>query len=286
MTPALATHLAGGATTLARAWAIRRRDGVEMGFTDHDRPLFFAGIDFRPDAGFAARMLVSGSGLAVDNTEVLGALSHEAITAAEIEAGRWDGAEVRAWIVNWADPAQRHLRFRGHLGEIRRAEGAFHAELRGLTDALNRPQGRVFQRDCAAVLGDATCRFDPATPGFSATRALPAAGDGQHVTLPDLGDHADRWFEKGRVEVLTGSAAGLAGVVKDDRLLPDGSHALTLWEPIRAPLAAGDSLRLIAGCDRRAATCRLKFDNLVNFQGFPDIPGDGWIIAGPRAGRA
>jgi len=41
-------------------------------------------------------------------------------------------------------------------------------------------------------------------------------------------------------------------------------------------------VRLTAGCDRRAETCRVKFDNLVNFQGFPDMPGDDWQATVPR----
>ena len=35
--PELQARLDGGATTLCRCWRVRRRDGVELGFTDHDR---------------------------------------------------------------------------------------------------------------------------------------------------------------------------------------------------------------------------------------------------------
>jgi hypothetical protein len=31
-------------------------------------------------------------------------------------------------------------------------------------------------------------------------------------------------------------------------------------------------LRLEAGCDKRAETCRLKFGNFLNFRGFPAFP--------------
>jgi len=34
--PALATHVAGGRTTLCRRWRVDRRDGVVMGFTYFD----------------------------------------------------------------------------------------------------------------------------------------------------------------------------------------------------------------------------------------------------------
>ena len=43
---ALQAHLATCATTVCRAWAVTRNDGVVLGFTDHDAPLAFEGIGF------------------------------------------------------------------------------------------------------------------------------------------------------------------------------------------------------------------------------------------------
>ena len=59
-----------------------------------------------------------------------------------------------------------------------------------------------------------------------------------------------------------------------------------LWEELRAEIAAGDLVRLEAGCDKRMETCRLKFANILNFQGFPDIPGEDWVMAYPGRGSA
>ena len=129
----LLAHLAGGVTTLCRAWAVQRKDGTLLGFTDHDRDLRFDGIVFRAGTGMTARALVQTTGLAVDNSEAVGALSSDAVTEADLMAGRYDAAEVRCWLVNWTDVAQRLLQFRGSLGEIVRSGGAFRAELRGLT---------------------------------------------------------------------------------------------------------------------------------------------------------
>ena len=154
-------------TTVARAWAVTRQDGVRLGFTDHDVDLTFDCIDTSAaDTGLAAMALQQGTGLSVDNTEAIGALSAEAITEADIAAGRYDNAEVVAWLVNWADVSERDIQFHGTIGEIRRSGGAFQAELRGLSEALNRPLGRVFQRPCSAVLGDAACRVDLDTAGY------------------------------------------------------------------------------------------------------------------------
>ena len=94
---ALDLHLQTGATTVARAWSITRRDGLQLGFTDHDLPLVFDGLSFLPETGMIARALTQSSGLAVDNSEALGVLSDARISEADINAGLYDGAEVTTW---------------------------------------------------------------------------------------------------------------------------------------------------------------------------------------------
>ncbi len=39
------------------------------------------------------------------------------------------------------------------------------------------------------------------------------------------------------------------------------------------------------GCDKRLATCRGRFGNVLNFRGFPTIPGDDFLTAYPRDGE-
>ena len=182
----LQAHLETGITTLCRAWAISRADGLTFGFTDHDQALTFGGLTFKADTGLSAFALQQSTGLSVDNTEALGALSDASITEDDIEAGRYDGAEVRAWLVNWADPDMRVLQFRGSIGEIRRAGGAFRAELRGLSEALNRPLGRIYQKPCTAVLGDGTCRFNVNSAGYSVEEPVVQVTDARVFTWPDL----------------------------------------------------------------------------------------------------
>ncbi len=283
---ALSVHLASGATTVARAWAVTRRDGVCLGFTDHDRALRFDGIVFRPGGGMTAQALVQGNGLSVDNSEALGVLNDAAIRAEDIEAGRYDGAEVRAWLVNWQVPEERALEFAGTIGEIRRGDGGFAAELRGLTEALNRPQGAVYQAPCPAVLGDAACGVDLDAPGRSVEVAAGAVARGRVFRLPDLAGYAPGWFARGRVRVLSGRAAGLTGVVKIDRLGADGLRRIELWQELRADVAPEDLIRLEAGCDKSAGTCALKFDNMLNFRGFPDIPGEDWLMSYPKRSQS
>lgn len=285
MTKALQAHLETGVTTICRAWAVTRRDGAVLGFTDHDRDLAFEDIVFRASTGLTARALEQTTGLAVDNAEAVGALSDAAIREEDIASGLYDGASVRSWLVNWTDVTGRRLTFRGTIGEIERRGAAFRAELRGLAEALNRPHGRVYQKPCSAILGDARCRFDTSAFGVSLEAEVVSVQGGTVLTLPSQPEYPEGWFTRGRLTVLNGAAAGAIGVVKRDRDV-SGQRLVELWEFLSAGFAPGDRVRLEPGCDKRLETCRDKFGNLANFRGFPDIPGEDWLVAYPvRTGR-
>ncbi|KGJ04821.1 phage conserved hypothetical protein BR0599 [Paracoccus halophilus] len=265
--------------TVARAWAVTRRDGMVLGFTDHDRALSFEGIDFRPDTGLNARAVVQGSGLSVDNSEAVGALSDSAITEIDLMAGRWDAADVRLWEVDWTDTANRRLIFRGHLGEVSRSGAAFRAELRGLSEPLNRMQGRVYHPRCSAQLGDGRCGFDLSRPGYSAEGVIVSDEGGQRFILSNVDGHDARWFERGQLVVLSGPAEGLSGIVKSDLALAGARREIELWAGLGIRPAIGDRVQLVAGCDKLAETCRMKFLNYLNFRGFPHLPPEDWLLA-------
>lgn len=276
----LVEHLATGATTVCRAWAVTRKDQQVLGFTDHDRDLRFDGVIFRANTGLTARALQQATGLSVDNTEAVGALTAAAVTEADLIAGRYDGARVQAWLVNWASVEDRLLQFSGSFGEIVRSGGAFRAELRGVTEGLNLPQGRSFQKTCSAVLGDGHCRFDLNRPGFSTERPVETVLEGRVFRFEDIAGFPDRWFERGRARMITGVGAGVIGLIKNDRIGPY-AREIEVWQPLDLRIVAGDVIRLEPGCDKRADTCRGKFGNFNNFRGFPHVPGEDWLISYP-----
>ncbi len=43
---------------------------------------------------------------------------------------------------------------------------------------------------------------------------------------------------------------------------------------------------ITTGCDKKWGTCQDKFQNSQNFRGFPHIPGNDFILAGPDAQSA
>ena len=59
---------------------------------------------------------------------------------------------------------------------------------------------------------------------------------------------------------------------------------LELWEPCALPIRTGDGFTVTAGCDRTAATCAGRFGNIVNFRGFPHMPGNDLLLRTVREG--
>jgi uncharacterized phage protein (TIGR02218 family) len=279
--PALAAHLLEGATTLCRCWKLIRRDGVVFGFTDHDRDLTFGGVVFAARAGLDAAEVERELGFAAPGGDVSGALTSTGITEADIAAGRYDGAVVETWSVVWTDPSKRLLIDAATLGEIRRADGAFVAELRSLMHRLDEERGRVYRGTCDADLGDARCGVDPSDPRWRFSAGVASSDGALTATFDGLGTREDGLFTGGRLVWTTGANAGLSSEIK----LHKGSR-VELWARAPSSIVPGDMAELTAGCDRRFSTCRSRFANAANFRGFPHMPGNDFVLRVAQPGEA
>jgi uncharacterized phage protein (TIGR02218 family) len=274
---AFQTKLNSGATTLCRCYILTRRDGIVQGFTDHDRDVMLNDVTCRAETGFAGSEAVARLGLSVDGIEVSGALSHDSLNEHALAAGRYDAAQVDMYIVDWSEPWLHVLMSRGHVGEVRREGRAFVAELRGLADALNTETGRLYTPTCGADLGDARCGVDLADPVYRGEGTVTALGGVSAFTASGLSDFDDGWFTGGRLTFTGGANDGDAMEVKRHRK-QDGTVIVELWQAMAQPVAPDDTFVVTAGCDKRFATCRDRFDNVLNFRGFPHIPGNDFIL--------
>ncbi|MFB2551017.1 DUF2163 domain-containing protein [Ensifer soli] len=269
---ALAAHLDGEATTVCHCWRVICADGVVLGFTEHDGDLVFAGTTYRAASGFLASDSEQGTGLGAEAGEVTGGFSSAAILEADVVAGRYDGARVETYLVNWQAPGQ-HVRLRvEEIGEVVRAGDRFRAELRRQTHRLDQLQGRVYGRRCDAAFGDARCRVDAEDAAYRREGAVVAVLSETLLRVSGLSASPDGFFRLGEMHVLTGENAG-ARISIENHVRGEGGVTLSLWLPPPLPLVAGDTFAVTAGCDKSFATCGEKFGNRLNFQGFPHMPG-------------
>jgi len=272
----LQAHLDTKSTTMALCWKIVRRDGLVQGFTEHDEDMVFDGVTYLASSGFTSSRMEQNLGLAPSNLNVDGALSSSTINEDDLAKGRYDNADVSLYWVNWNNVAQRVTLEVGNIGEIVRRETFFSAEFRSLAHRLNQKTGRIYQRSCDAVLGDARCGVDLTSPSYKGTGAITSAS-GRNLVVSGIGAFADKFFTYGVLTFSSGLNNGLAFEVK--------SHigtAIVLWDIPPETVAGADGFTITAGCPKDAETCRTKFNNLANFRGFPFIPGNDILPSYPR----
>lgn len=283
--PALAAELASGATTLCRCWKAIRRDGTILGFTDHDRDLSFSAVIFQAQSGLEATEAEASLGLAVGGAEITGALMADAIREEDIAAGLWDFATVETWLVDWRDVTRRLLLDTGHIGEIRREGERFTAEVRSLAHVFDQVQGRRYEAQCDAALGDARCGLDLSLPSRRTGITVVILTGPASFSFVSQTSFAAGVFTGGMVARTAGASSSWnAPVMGHVRI---GSHdQITLWAPPPSPLIVGQQLTLTVGCDKQFATCRDRFGNAARFQGFPHIPGNDFAMSYVRQGEA
>ena len=266
MTTDLGDRLRQPLTRLALCWRVVRRDGVALGFTSHDGPLVLDGLRYVHAPGITPSAVVMSDGLDVDTMEMAGALSSAAITGADLLAGRYDGASVEVFMVDWQAPGEgRQPLSRGRFAGVEAGEGpdrSFVARLEGPTAALQAVAVESYSPECRAELGDWRCRV--ALRGRE-HRALVAESLGSRLRLAGTGLALEDLLE-GRIRVLEGAAAGL-----ERRVVGLEGTVLVLDVPVRLP--EGTALLALEGCDKSFSTCVARFANGANFRGEPHVPG-------------
>jgi uncharacterized phage protein (TIGR02218 family) len=180
--------------------------------------------------------------------------------------------------VNWQDVSQRVILRSGFLGQVTRGEAAFSAELRGLSCRLDQSAGRVFQRSCAWELGDSRCGIDLGAAAHHGSGTVASVISNFDFTASGIGSFALGVFSRGKITWLTGNNAGLEIEVKA-HAQGSADTRLTLFLPMSRPIEVGDTFDITAGCDKRFATCRDRFANVVNFGGFPHMPGNDFALS-------
>ncbi len=176
LSSAMLDHLAGGVTTLATCWKIVRQDGTVMGFTDNVQDVVVSSITYEAQTGFTPTQLKSNATLSVDNMDITGLLDSDGITTADIEAKKYDDAEVYIFMVNYEDLTQGIIPLgRGRIGNITVRDNIYVAEYRSLTQLLQQNTGERYSLKCRAKLGDSRCGV-PVNPSAWASSTVYSSG--------------------------------------------------------------------------------------------------------------
>lgn len=158
---------------------------------------------------------------------------------------------------------QVKILFRGVVKSVIFVEDGHKAEVHSapITSAFSRTIPRFsYSGLCNHMLYDARCKIDEHDPAWEKHLHISAVANDQ-ITADGAGAFGADFFVAGFVE----SGNDFRQVIKQV------GDVLTLQLPfLISPL--GNTLRCLAGCKLRLTDCRVKFDNVLNFGGFPYTP--------------
>ena len=258
--------------TVAAYWRIYRSDGIALAFTTHDRDLYFSGLLHRSAPGLLPSSVRRTIDLSDDEAEVHGALSHDTIRSQDIAAGRFDGSRIETGVVDWEtlDNARLYI---GSIDALANEDGEFKAQLSSIKRRLDRDPVPRSSPTCRAQFCGPGCTLSPAR--FRLRRpviAIDHASDAVRFDLPVLSRYL-----AGKLRWLDGPQAGIEAMIIDHT-----DTDLVLDRPIAEGQLPGHRAILQQGCDGTISTCASRFDNAINFQGEPFLPGNDHLTQYPQ----
>ena len=278
---ALVAHMAGSVTTLAYLIKLTRTDGVVLAVTDNDQAIVYGGTTYVSTVGINASAIQTTASLSVDNLEANGFLSAMGINDADIATGLWDYCDARVYRVNYADLSMGDEKLaRGWLGEISTARIEVKTEIRSLTQKLQSRLGEIVTPHCKADTFDARCKLVAieGTWKFSGVAVSTVVAAQRQFTASALTQAVD-FFTAGKVVWTAGLNAGLSKEIKTHA----ASGNILLQEPMPYAVSVADTFVIFVGDRKRyAEDCLGKFNNAINFRGFPFLPGDDLLMRGPQ----
>ena len=262
--------------TIATCIKLSTKDGTVFGFTDHDRMLEdSSGTQYIPTPGLSQINMNQRDNAEVSNQELTGAWVID-LDDDDLAAGKFDEAEFLIFMTNWNILTDGYIitdqltKMKGNTGVLQWSEDGFRVDVHSSMKKLGSSVGSVTTAQCRHLLfgqfigdmddgGSAAFTFS-GTVGTVTSPKLKFA-----ITLDALGK-GDGYYSGGKINFTSGNNAGISFNVKSHL-----AEELTLYLPANYVITEGDTFTVSTGCDKSIDTCKAKFNNVVNFGGFPHV---------------
>lgn len=251
-------------------------DAVEVhilqGITDLDQDLTIDKVPYKSAAGYSPTEYTTDNQLSVNNADLEGILSTLGVTRADIQNGTYDYAQIIWFLYDYVAGSTIKTIAKGQWGEAHLHQGRFVAEVRSLAQHLQQTIGEVLTPTCRADLGDSRCTIPLSTHTVTGT----LTGVTSNRVFADSGrSEADDFFNYGKFHWTSGNNRGASMEVRD---FANASGTFTLFDSMSGTVQVGDTYSVHRGCDKLLATCRDTYNNVVNFRGEPEIPGQDELV--------
>src|SRR4249920_449637 len=204
----LLSAIQSGATSLCNLINITDAIGGTLALTDHIQDLTVSSVTYLARPGMRVSLMKTSGNMEIDNYEIEGYFVTGVVTMADLLKGRFTGARVRRYIVNYDNLSAGVLQIGdGNVSRVEVADNAFKVQVLGKMWRLSQPVGRTVAKRCdVETLGDARCQFNvasTATYGTPFTQTLTVSAVYDAITIGVTGANittgGSDFFKGGRV---------------------------------------------------------------------------------------
>ncbi len=255
---------------------IVRRDGTMLRFTDHNTKLTLNSEVYTPVGSMSVSATQKSDSFRGQNIDYVGVINSAAISSDALREGRYRGAVVYEYIVDWRYPWLGPIRSTKYfLSDVKFNGESWEGTLGGLTLFLESPFGEYYTRNCRYDLGDSGCKINLASLTANNVGVLSVASSRSAFTASDglFTGKALNYWQFGTIQWTVGGNVGFYSEVYSSTAASGSSINFVLFDDVPVDIQIGDQFTLTPGCDKTAATCKTKFSNMVNYGGFHFIPG-------------
>lgn len=167
-------------------------------------------------------------------------------------------------------PASQILMFRGFVTAASFDDEVCTLSLKPFNELFQREMPRqTYQGLCNHVHYDGRCKIiESAAPNRFTGTVITQTNSGEVIEISGLSAVADN---KSPQQAFKGGFVRLLDSSDFRMVLNQQGDFLTLLLPFRNSVLGTDVV-VQRGCDRSLTTCREKFDNVINYGGFPHVP--------------
>lgn len=261
---------------IANLYEFTLRTGTVLSYTDTDVPVTWNSRTYLANSvQLGGLKFKSSAGLEVDQQQIT-ISARETDTVGGIpflqalRNGVFDGCGVTRELIffpNWGEtPIGSVLLFKGRIGAVDKigrtsAEVTVNSDLVLLDKEMPR---RTYTPNCQHVLYDTGCGLNK----YSFTENGAAeAGSTRAVIVWVFGKEV---FSQGTIVFTSGANNGVTANVKQGYSGSGGGLILSF--PLLNTPVVGDTFTVYQGCAHTIESCRVQFNNIANFLGFPYIP--------------
>ena len=190
--------------------------------------------------------------------------------------GVFDGAAVTLFRAFWAGgggfqnpikPVGVVQMFAGHVSQVQSGRSVATFQVNDNLDLLNIQLPRViYQGGCVNTLYDTACTLS--ANNFNEAGATVTGSSANLINATLTG--ATGIYDQGKITYTSGANNGISRSIK--QYVKGTPGTIALLSPFPNIPAPGDAFNIFQGCNKLQSTCVTKFNNLVNFRGFPYIP--------------